>query len=95
MNITIAIYDFKSNAVRILSPLEVIKETEKCYFAEHSRRLKGELGKPILKGETAYPYVYVAMIDATPEDLRSKLAEWFEEKANYILTTKTIMLPKQ
>lgn len=86
MNITIAIYDFKSGSIYVKRPFEVIKETSKCYYTEHSRYRKDEMDKPILKSETAYPYIQITMLDASIEVLVAKLSKWFEEMAQSILT---------
>lgn len=85
MNITIGIYSFHSNEVIIKVPFEVVKETNKCYFIEHGYRfLKSEVGLPVLKSATTYPYIELVMIDADEATLRNKLSEWFADKATII-----------
>lgn len=84
MNITIGIYSFHLNKVIIKVPFEIVKETEKCYFTNECRYLKSEIGKPILKSATAYPYIELVMVDAKEEILRDKLSKWFSDKAYYI-----------
>lgn len=76
-----AIYSFNNNNVIVKVPFDIERETEKCYYTKHGRYLKSEIGIPMLKSTTQYPYVEVVMIDATEEMLRSKLGEWFTERA--------------
>lgn len=86
MNITIGIYSFHSNEVIIKVPFEVVKETNKCYFIEHGYRfLKSEIGVPILKSATTYPYIELVMVDADETALRNGLSRWFSDKANTII----------
>ena len=82
MHITSALYLFATNKVIIKNPFEVQKETEKCYFTKESRYLKSEIGRPIFKSPTIYPYIEVVMIDADEDTLRRHLAQWFLNKAN-------------
>lgn len=84
MNITSALYLFSTNKVIIKVPFEIKKETEKCYFTKESRYLKSEIGKPILKSPTIYPYIELVMIDASEDILRQRLAQWFINKVNEI-----------
>ena len=84
MNITIGIYSFHHNRVIIKVPFEIIRETGKCYFTKECRYLKSEIGKPILKSTTTYPYIELVMVDADEETLRSGLSEWFSDKATEI-----------
>lgn len=80
MNITTAVYDFHGNQVFVKVPFKIVKETEKCFFTAHSRYLKSEIGKPILKSTTSYPYISLVMVDADEETLRKGLSEWFTNK---------------
>lgn len=84
MNITIIIYTFHSNKVIVKVPFEIVRETEKCFFTEHSRYLKSEIGEPVLRSATAYPYVELVMVDADEKTLREELSKWFANKANKI-----------
>jgi hypothetical protein len=84
VNITSAIYSFSMNKVIVKSPFEIQKETEKCYFTKESRYLKSEIGTPILKSPTIYPYIELVMIDTDEDTLRQYLAQWFFNKANEI-----------
>ena len=86
MNITMATYDFNGYGLCIKEPFEIVRETEKCYFAmtkygEH-RFLKNDIG--VLKHNMSdnCPHLKIIMINATKEELKEKLAEWFEQKAN-------------
>lgn len=88
MNITIIIYIFHTNKVITKVPFKIVKETEKCFFTEHSRYLKSEIRKPTLKSATAYPYVELVMVDADEKTLREKLSQWFTNKANHIKEEK-------
>lgn len=81
MNITSAIYLFHGNRVVIKKPFEIIQETDKCYFVDGRRYLKSEIGKPILKSTTSYPYIELVMIDADERKLRAVLSEWFNDMA--------------
>ena len=84
MNITSALYLFSTNKVIIKVPFEIQRETEKCYFTKESRYLKSEIGKPIFKSPTIYPYIELVMIDTDEDTLRQRLAQWFLNKANEI-----------
>ena len=88
MNITIGIYLFPFNKVVIKQPFKIIRETEKCYYTEHSRYLKADIGEPILKSISQYPYVEVVMVNANEKVLRKKLGEWFVSKACEICNIK-------
>ena len=81
MNITIAIYSFYHNKVIIKAPFKIERETEKCYFTKDGRYLKEDIGKPIMKYPTSYPYIEIVMIDADEETLRDGLSKWFTDKA--------------
>ena len=84
MNITTGFYLFHSNKIVIQEPTEIIVETEKCYFTKHGRYLKSEIGVPILKSRTTYPYIEVVMVDANEGELKYKLGNWFSDKAKWI-----------
>lgn len=86
MNITIATYDFNLNLFVLKQPFEIIKETSKCYFTKNSRYLKADLGAPILRNATSYPYIELVMVDADEEALTTRMSAWFTDKANEILT---------
>lgn len=80
MNITIAYYYFNNNRVSFLTK-KIEKETDKCYFADRRRYSKDEIGIPLIKYISNYPYIELVMIDANKEDLRDGLAKWFNDKA--------------
>lgn len=88
MNITIGVYSFYSGKVIIKVPFEIIKETEKCYFTKGCRFLKEEIGKPILKSTTTYPYIELVMVDADEETLREGLSKWFSDVAYHVWKMK-------
>lgn len=81
MNITSALYAFASNQLVIKEPFEIQKETNKCYWTKNARYLKSEIGRPILKSPTIYPYIELVMIDANEETLRMEMSRWFTDKA--------------
>jgi hypothetical protein len=81
MNITIGLYHFYYNEVIIKMPFEIERETEKCYFTKGSRYYKSDIGKPVLRYASSYPYIEVVMVDADEEALREKLGQWFTDKA--------------
>jgi hypothetical protein len=62
-------------------PFEIVRETEKCFFTEHGRYLKSEIGEPILRSVTNYPYIELTMIDADEKTLREELSKWFANRA--------------
>ena len=90
MNITMATYSFSGYGLSIKNNLEITRETDKCYFTktEYKHRefrfLKEEIGKVKHMTRDNCPYLEIAMIDATKEEIKEKLAEWFERKANKI-----------
>lgn len=88
MNITIAVYSFHHDEVIIKVPFEIVKETEKCYFTKDARYLKSQIGKPILKSTTSYPYVELVMVDANEAILRDELSRWFANKAFEVWSMK-------
>lgn len=81
MDITSAVYSFHYDKVIIKEPFEIERETDKCYFVKNRRYLKSEIGKPVIKYTTSYPYVEITMIDADEETLRDGLSKWFTDKA--------------
>lgn len=81
MNITIIIYTFDTNKVIVKVPFEIVRETEKCFFTEHGRYLKSEIGEPVLRSATNHPYVALVMVDASEETLREELSKWFADRA--------------
>lgn len=92
MNITMATYDFNGYGLCIKEPFEIVKETEKCYFAmtkygKH-RFLKSDIG--VLKHNTANycPHLKIIMIDATKDELTNIFAECFEKEANRLRKIK-------
>ena len=85
MNITSIFYTFHNNKVIVKVPFEIVKETEKCFWIDGGYRyLKSEIGEPILRSATTYPYVELMMIDADEKALREELSKWFTDKANWI-----------
>lgn len=81
MNITIVIYSFYHNEVIVKIPFKIERETEKCYQTADRRYLKSEIGKPILRYPTQYPYIELVMVDADEATLREELSKWFSNKA--------------
>lgn len=79
---------FDDNFVTIMCPYKkpIVKETEKCFFVKDTggRYLKSEMGKPILKYASSYPYISVYMVDATPEDILTRIAEWHRARADML-----------
>lgn len=92
MNITIARYKLAYDSLCILDPIPVKRETEKCYWSEEdcggTRVLKSDIGIVKHLDATTYPYLEIRMIDATEEELRNKIAEWFEHRAKQLRKTK-------
>lgn len=86
MNITSIYYTFHNGKVIVKIPFKIVKETENCFFTEGgSRYLKSEIGEPILKSRTQYPYIELVMVDADEKTLREELSKWFADEALYIL----------
>lgn len=93
MNITIGRYGLYNNVIYIEEPFEVKKETEKYYWsgmtksgaAAGNRILKEEIGIVKHLSRTSYPYLEVAMIDATEQEVKERLASWFRRTADYII----------
>lgn len=82
MKITGIIYSFHKNCVIVKQPVDVVKETEKCYFTAYgSRIMKSDIGKPVLKSPAEYTYVRLLMVDADEATLREELSKWFTNKA--------------
>lgn len=88
MNITIILYDFYNNSTIVKVPFEIIKETEKCFFTKCARYLKSEIGVPILKSATSYPYIELIMIDADEKTMREELSKWFIDKSYEVIGEK-------
>lgn len=92
MNITMATYNF-ARCEFYITKHEVVRETKKCYFTktkykrEH-RFLKEEIGKAKHLSGNPIPYLEVIMIDATEEELKEKIAGWFEQRASKIKNYK-------
>ena len=85
MNITSIFYTFHNNKVIVKVPFEIVRETENCYFTKNgSRYLKYDIGTPILKSKTQYPYIELFMVDADEETLRDGLSKWFTNKADQV-----------
>jgi hypothetical protein len=89
MNITVAAYNFSDYyRLAIWKPLEITRETPKCYFTKsrygERRFLKDEIGKVQCYSSNEFPCVRIVMVDAAEEELREKIAEWFEQQANDI-----------
>ena len=85
MNITSIYYTFHNNKVIVKIPFKIVRETENCYFTEHGRYLKSEIGEAVLKSRTQYPYIELIMADADEETLRAELSKWFTNKANEVI----------
>jgi hypothetical protein len=84
MNITIIIYTFNTRKVIVKVPFEIVRETEKCFFTEHGRYLKSEIGEPVLRSVTNYPYIELVMVDADEKTLREELSKWFTNEVHRI-----------
>lgn len=91
MNITIATYDFNSDLFVLKQPFEIIKETSKCYFTKNSKYLKADLGTPILRYASSYPYIELVMVDADEATLTTRMSSWFVDKANEILAGESTL----
>lgn len=87
MNITVAYYYFHQNNVAFKT-FKVDKETHKCYFANGRRYSKDEIGMPIIKYISSYPYIELIMVDASEETLRDGLSKWFSDKAYQVWKIK-------
>ena len=90
MNITIILYSFRENRVIFKVPFKIVKETEKCFFTEHSRYLKSEIGVVYLRSTTAYPYLELVMVDADEKTLKEELSKWFVNKAHNIISKTAV-----
>lgn len=85
MNITIIIYTFYTGKVIVKVPFEIVRETEKCFWIDGGYRfLKSDIGEPILRSATTYPYVELVMVDADEKTLREELSKWFTNEAKRI-----------
>lgn len=81
MNITSIYYVFHTNQVIVKVPFEIERETEKCFWiANGYRYLKSEIGRPMLKSATTYPYIELIMVDASEKTLRETLCRWFTDR---------------
>lgn len=94
MTINIAMYSFQRKKI-IIDCYEVTRETEKCYFVEFFERFnvkyrffKEDIGKVKMLALDSCPCIKLIMIDATEEELKEKIAGWFEQKANAIRNYK-------
>ena len=86
MNITSIFYTFHNGRVIVKVPFKIARETENCFFTENGcRYLKSEIGEPILKSRTTYPYIELVMVDADEKTLREELSKWFTDEAHYVL----------
>ena len=86
MNITSIYYQLYNGNVIVKVPFEITRETDKCFFIEHGHRyLKSEIGIPILRSATQYPYIELVMVDADEETLRKELSKWFTDEAAKII----------
>ena len=86
MNIAFMTYSFSGYGASYKS-FEITRDTKKCYFVKADkyseyRFLKEEIGKVKHMTRDNCPYLEIAMINATKEELNEKIAEWFENKAN-------------
>ena len=84
MYITSIYYLFHNGNVVVKVPFKIVKETDRCFFVEHGRYLKSEIGYPMLRSATTYPYIELVMVDADEKTLREKLSQWFSNKAEQI-----------
>ena len=85
MNITSIYYTFHDGKVIVKVPFEIERETERCFFITGGYRyLKSEIGKPILRSATTYPYIELVMVDADETTLREELSKWFIEEAQRV-----------
>ena len=88
MNICIMVYNFVRDEIYVKRAFPITRETEKCYWCktglDEMKILKSELGIAKHLSTAHYPYLLVKMIDTPEEELRNKIAEWFENKASMI-----------
>lgn len=91
MYITMATYDFNGYGLCIKDRFEIVRETEKCYFAKTGRGehrfLKSDIGELKHNVSDYCPHLKLILIDATEEELREKIAQWFDKQANRIRKT--------
>lgn len=87
MNITSIYYTFHNRKV-ILRVYNIVKETENCFFTKNGRYFKSEIGEPVLKSRTAYPYIELVMVDADLETLKTTLSKWFTDEAHFVRNVK-------
>ena len=89
MKIIMIIYKFSGYPTEI-QEFSVIKETEKMYIVKtqnsnkHRRIYKEEVGKVLRHPSDYCPYLRVFLPDATVQEAKEKIAEWFEKEAIYI-----------
>ena len=85
MTIAEICYFFYNDSVTIKKPREITKETAKYYYIKGDgytdRYLKSEIGEIIVRRGVETPYVELAMIDSSEEELRDILSKWFQDKA--------------
>ena len=85
MNITSIYYTFHNRRVIVKVPFKIARETENCFFTENGGRyFKSDIGEPVLKSRTTYPYIELVMIDADEKTLREGLSKWFTDEARYV-----------
>lgn len=83
-NITTILYYLADNKVIVKVPFEIVQETPKCYFtANNVRYLKSQIGVPMLRSASSYPYIELVMVDADEKTLRKELS-----KALFKMNTK-------
>lgn len=82
-------YSFTYDRVYIDDGEEIIKETEKRYETEYGRYSKSKLGCVRVMSKTSYPYITISDIDTTEDELRTKVAQWFIQKAKDIMESDT------
>lgn len=89
MNITSIYYQLYGGKTIVKVPFKIVRETEKCFFIEPGNRyLKSEIGEPILRSATQYPYIELVMVDADEATLRNELSKWFIDEAARIVNEK-------
>ena len=86
MRITNIWYRFCDEYISISDPIEIVKETDKTFIGINGERIsKSQVGTPMLKSKTYYPFVDLYMIDADETTLRERLASWFRDKGLEII----------
>lgn len=90
MEIRVATYEFSKGKIFVAKPLEVIRETEQSYFVKANNAqieykfLKSDIGQVKYIKRDNRPYITIEMIDATQEEVKAKIAEWFIQQADTI-----------